>query len=57
MTGAVTNIDMATQKVERETERERGTEKDEKYQKKSSKSIGGTDKAESRGREWGKALE
>ena len=55
MTGAVTNIDVATQKVERE--RERGTEKDEKYQKKSSKSVGGTDKGESLGREWGKALE
>ncbi|CAH3198917.1 unnamed protein product, partial [Porites evermanni] len=39
-TGAVTNIDVATQRVERE----RGTEKDEKYQKKSSKSVRGTGK-------------
>ena len=28
-------------------ERERGTEKDEKYQKKSSKSVGGTDEGDS----------
>ena len=37
-------------------ERERATQKDEKYQKKSSKSVGGTDKGDSCGREWRKAL-
>ena len=37
-------------------ERERATQKDEKYQKKSSKSVGDKGKGNFCGGEWGKAL-